>query len=205
MSHTKITRQILTEIDRNPAISQKQLSQEIGISVGMINWHVKRCVKKGLVKLKQAPARRYLYYLTAEGFSEKAKLTANYLRASFRIFQTGQRQYSAIFQTCQVNNWNSLVLLGYSELTELAVLVAEKFSNLFIIGIVDVNAQQTDYSDIPILSSFEDVGHTPTQHALSAVIVCDFAFSRNHQDPVFAYFQKVGLQHERLLMPDFLR
>lgn len=60
MSDQNVIRQLLIEIDRNPAISQKRLSEEIGISVGMINWHVKRCVSKGLIKLQQAPVRRYL-------------------------------------------------------------------------------------------------------------------------------------------------
>ena len=79
MSNEHLVRQILVEIDRNPSVSQRQLSTELGVSIGIVNWHMKRFVRKGLVKLHQAPVRRYLYYLTPDGFAEKARLTAEYL------------------------------------------------------------------------------------------------------------------------------
>ncbi|RED43747.1 winged helix-turn-helix transcriptional regulator [Aestuariispira insulae] len=71
MSRSRIVREILMEIERDPNISQKRLAETIGISVGMVNWHIKRCVNKGFVKLQQAPVKRYMYYLTPEGFVEK--------------------------------------------------------------------------------------------------------------------------------------
>ena len=89
MSNETLVRQILVEIDRDPSISQRQLSDNLGVSIGIVNWHMKRFVGKGLVKLQKAPVRRYLYYLTPSGFAEKARLTAEYLNASFDIFRQG--------------------------------------------------------------------------------------------------------------------
>lgn len=60
----QIERRILIAIDADAGISQRALSMEIGIAVGSINWYLKRCVNKGLIKLQQAPIKRYLYYLT---------------------------------------------------------------------------------------------------------------------------------------------
>ena len=112
MANEGLVRRILVEIDRNPSVSQRQLSTELGVSIGIVNWHMKRFVKKGLVKLHQAPVRRYLYYLTPDGFAEKAKLTAEYLKSSFNIFRLGRRQYEALFGLCEVNHWSRRAVAG---------------------------------------------------------------------------------------------
>ena len=68
MPNETLVRQILDEIDRNPSISQRQLSDNLGVSIGIVNWHMKRCVTKGLVKLQTAPVRRSAgaWYLALE-------------------------------------------------------------------------------------------------------------------------------------------
>ena len=109
MSNERLVRQILVEIDRNPSISQRQLSVNLGVSIGIVNWHMKRFVTKGLVKLQTAPVRRYLYYLTPAGFAEKARLTADYLKASFDIFRRGRLQYEALFGICAASHWEDVI------------------------------------------------------------------------------------------------
>ena len=62
---------LLESVERNGAQSQRLLASELGIALGLVNAYLKRCVKKGLVKVSEAPARRYAYYLTPKGFAEK--------------------------------------------------------------------------------------------------------------------------------------
>ena len=50
------------------------LKHELGVSVGLINTLIKRAVKKGLVKVREAPYKRYAYYLTPHGFAKKVRL-----------------------------------------------------------------------------------------------------------------------------------
>src|SRR5262245_40717266 len=66
---------LLESAERDSAQSQRRLAAGLGIAVGLVNIYLKRCVKKGLLKMTEAPARRYAYYLTPSGFSEKARLT----------------------------------------------------------------------------------------------------------------------------------
>ena len=47
------------------------LAAELGMAVGLVNAYLNRCIQKGLVKATQAPARRYAYYLTPQGFARK--------------------------------------------------------------------------------------------------------------------------------------
>ena len=61
-----------------------------------VNAYLKRCVKKGLVKVSGAPARRYAYYLTPQGFAEKSRLTVEYLSSSFSFFRQAREDCSAV-------------------------------------------------------------------------------------------------------------
>lgn len=67
----QIVRRLLVAVDADAGISQRALSAEIGIAVGSINWYLRRCVKKGLIKLQQAPIKRYLYYLTPRALMKR--------------------------------------------------------------------------------------------------------------------------------------
>ena len=73
------TVKLLDNVAGQEAANQRALARNIGISVGLVNALVHRAVRKGLIKIKQAPARRYAYYLTPKGFAEKSRLVAQYL------------------------------------------------------------------------------------------------------------------------------
>ena len=61
----RIVLNLLKSVD-DGAGSQRRIAEELGIALGLVNAYLKRCVKKGLVKVSQAPARRYAYYLTPQ-------------------------------------------------------------------------------------------------------------------------------------------
>ena len=64
---------LLEFVERNGAQSQRHIAAELGIALGLVNAYLKRCVKKGLIKVSSAPARQYAYYLTPQGFAEKSR------------------------------------------------------------------------------------------------------------------------------------
>ena len=88
---------LLDSVERNGAQSQRRLAGELGIALGLVNAYLKRCVKKGLVKASQAPARRYVYYLTPQGFAEKSRLTVEFLSGSFGFFRQARNDCTALF------------------------------------------------------------------------------------------------------------
>ena len=75
---------ILKCIEANPRISQRQLAQELGVSVGKINYCVQALMAKGLLKAgnfkRSSNKMAYLYLLTPAGIEEKTKLTASFLK-----------------------------------------------------------------------------------------------------------------------------
>src|SRR5207253_7334046 len=76
---------LLTSIERDSGVTQRKLAGDLGIALGLANAYLRRCVRKGLVKVSQVPLNRYAYYLTPQGFAEKSRLTAEYLATSFNF------------------------------------------------------------------------------------------------------------------------
>src|SRR5258708_34402349 len=86
VEQTRIVLGLLEYVGRGGEQSQRRLASELGVALGLANAYLKRCVKKGLVKVRQAPARRYAYYLTPRGFTEKSRLTLEFMSDSFALF-----------------------------------------------------------------------------------------------------------------------
>jgi predicted transcriptional regulator len=63
---------LLSSVENDGARSQRLIAAELGIALGLVNAYLKRCVKKGLVKVHDVSARPYAYYLTPQGFAEKS-------------------------------------------------------------------------------------------------------------------------------------
>ncbi|MEF8752386.1 MAG: MarR family EPS-associated transcriptional regulator [Accumulibacter sp.] len=74
---------ILKIVDAEPAISQRQLAERLGVSLGKINYLLKALLDKGHIKagnfLRAEDKAKYVYLLTPEGISAKLQLTRNYL------------------------------------------------------------------------------------------------------------------------------
>ena len=69
----------LEQIESNPEITQRQLSKNIGIALGLTNVLIKNLAQKGYIKASQAGWKRWLYNLTPEGISHKVNLTHRYI------------------------------------------------------------------------------------------------------------------------------
>lgn len=119
-----ILRRILCSVEDNAQLSQRQLSKELGIALGSVNWYLKRCINKGLIKISQASFKRYMYYLTPQGMDEKGRLIAQYLKWSLDFFRMGREESSAILARCALQRKLDIVLAGNSDLAEIFIMSA---------------------------------------------------------------------------------
>ncbi|HZR62343.1 MAG TPA: winged helix-turn-helix transcriptional regulator [Xanthobacteraceae bacterium] len=117
---------LLDAVERDPAVTQRSVARELGIALGLANAYLKRCVRKGLIKVSTTPARRYAYYLTPQGFSEKSQLTARYLANSFSFFRRARVQCAELFAVAAARGQRRLALIGDGDLAEIARLVARE-------------------------------------------------------------------------------
>lgn len=116
------TLEILEAIEQRDNMTQRHLADRMGVALGLANSYLKRCVRKGLVKVHQAPANRYLYYLTPKGFSEKSRLTAKYLSISFDFYRKAGNSFRHNFEYSNQQGWENILFCGISELSEIASL-----------------------------------------------------------------------------------
>lgn len=132
---------VLDAVERNSAITQRTVASELNIALGLANSYLKRCVRKGLIKVSTVPARRYAYYLTPHGFAEKSRLTARYLSDSFSFFRQARSQCSEAFATAAVRGQKRLVLIGEGELADIAGLVVHEHA-IEIVAVIAIVADE---------------------------------------------------------------
>lgn len=145
---------VLEAANSGGPMSQRRVAAQLDIALGLVNAYVKRCVRKGLLKVSQAPARRYAYYLTPEGFAEKSRLTAEYLTHSFSFFREARSDCSALLSHAKTAGWRRLAIAGVSDVAEVATLCAME-AELEIIGIVDTGGVPRQFVGRPVVTSYD--------------------------------------------------
>jgi DNA-binding MarR family transcriptional regulator len=158
---------LLSSVERDGGQSQRRLGSELGIALGLVNAYLKRCVKKGLIKVSQAPARRYVYYLTPQGFAEKSRLTMEYLSFSFGFFREAKADCTSALKAAVERGFNRVVLAGISDLAEIAMICAPE-TGAKIVAVVDKAAKHSNFVGVPVVSSFESIVDT-----FDAVLITD--------------------------------
>jgi len=144
---------------------------------------LKRCVKAGLIKVRQAPTSRYGYYLTPKGFAEKTRLTATYLSQSMSFFRLVRVESDELLAFCADRGWRRIVLVGKSELCEITVLGASDHP-VDLVAIVDAQAVQTTgtFMGIPVRASTDAV------EAVDAFMITDMTTPQKTYDELVAAF-----------------
>ncbi|MEI7803849.1 MAG: winged helix-turn-helix transcriptional regulator [Hyphomicrobiales bacterium] len=184
---------VLSAIERDSNTSQRHISRELGVALGLANAYLKRSVRKGLIKIKQVPRRRYAYYLTPQGFAEKSRLAGEYFAASFNFFRSAREQMSGLMADCAGKGLSRIVFAGVSELAEVGTLCAYDHPIKFV-AIVDAKRAGEIFCGLPVKAKLSDCG------PFDVVIVTDLIA------PAAAYQRlQTELSPDRVLAPRLLR
>jgi hypothetical protein len=185
---------LLESVERDGAKSQRRLATELGVALGLVNAYIKRCINKGLLKVTQAPAGRFAYYLTPTGFAEKSRLTVEYLSYSFSFFRQARADCSAVMDQACTRGYTRIVLAGRSDLAEIAAICALE-SSVKIVAVVDARFTETRFIGCVAARSFDELSE-----AFDAILVTDLADAGETARQAIA---RVGAA--RVLIPDLLR
>jgi DNA-binding MarR family transcriptional regulator len=191
---TRIMLNLLDSVEKDGAQSQRRLAAELGIALGLVNAYIKRCVKKGLLKTSEAPARRYIYYLTPKGFAEKSRLTVGYLSYSFGFFRQAKDDCGKILTAARASGFARVALAGKSDLAEIAAICALE-TGVEIIGVVDGGANGERFVGLPLARQFDELTSEP-----DAVVITDLLSPQRTCERVIARYGA-----ERVLIPNLLR
>jgi DNA-binding MarR family transcriptional regulator len=184
---------LLELVERDGAKTQRGLAAELGVALGLVNVYLKRCVKKGLVKMKEAPARRYVYYLTPRGLSEKSRLTVEYLSYSFSFFRRARADCARALATAEANGWRRLALAGKSDLAEIAAICALE-RGIEIVAVIDSDSADERFVGWPVVKALGSI-----DGGVDGVLVTDVKAARQTYDSLR---QQLGPQ--RVLVPRLL-
>lgn len=87
----EIQYRVLKIVEANPEITQRELADELGVSLGKANYCIKALVDKGWVKMQNFSQSKnkfgYVYLLTPKGLKEKSALTARFLKSKIEEYE----------------------------------------------------------------------------------------------------------------------
>jgi DNA-binding MarR family transcriptional regulator len=130
--------QLLEEIEQNPKVSQRELSNKFGIALGVTNACIKRMARRGLIRLKGFPPRRIAYYLTPKGFAEKSKLMLHFFSYNIQHYAEMKKVISGRFLEMQEDGIRRIAFYGVSDEMEIAYITLQG-SEMKLAGIIDEN------------------------------------------------------------------
>lgn len=191
---TKIQTEIdlFAALERGEPVAQSALSKHLSVSVGLVNALMKRVIKKGYVKARAVPYRRWAYYLTPTGFAEKSRLVARYLETSLDFFRRARGQYLELFQRARACGVHHIVLVGRGELAEIAQLAARD-AGIEILGLLDHEVNADEMYGLPILRDLDGVD------VAASLVITE---SRHPQDTFDRISHRYG--DRQVLVPELL-
>lgn len=91
MNNKDIRLDLLRKLEENPNYTQRELSKEMGVSLGKVNYCMKKLIEKGLVKLSNfnhnSDKVSYMYLLTPIGIEQKTRLTIEFLKIKIKEYE----------------------------------------------------------------------------------------------------------------------
>ena len=101
----KIHLELLRKLEENPEYTQRELSQEMGVSLGKINYCMKKLIEKGWIKLSNFSHNPnkvgYIYLLTPKGIEQKGSLTISFLKIKLQEYEMLKNEISKLKQDAE--------------------------------------------------------------------------------------------------------
>jgi DNA-binding MarR family transcriptional regulator len=140
---------LLTEIEANNAVSQRELSQKAGLSLGSVNILLKKMVKQGLIKMESIPANRVVYMLTPAGIAEKAMKTIRYIKVHYKVIEETKDRIIDSLTNLHLQYNTIYILQPEDELNEILQQAIEEYRN------------QKPHAAINLISNTKQISQSP--------------------------------------------
>jgi len=191
MADDAVALQILEIIEKKDKTSQHKIIRQTGLATGLVHSYMRKVINKGWVKAKQVSAKRWLYYLTPEGFIEKGRLTLKYFSITLQNYRDAQNMVRNHLDECLEKGWTKILVAGANDLAEITMLNILSSGELSLVGVISADS----HDDIVLGSKvmpFESVRNID----YDKIIVCDISF--------FEWLNKIDdlFDHSQLIYPN---
>jgi DNA-binding MarR family transcriptional regulator len=113
---------LLENIERDPDVTQLSLATQLGVAVGTVNWHIKRLIDKGYVKVKRAERRKLRYIITPEGIALRARLTVDYIEQQFLLYRNTRQRVKEHVEKIWQAGFDRVTILGEGDVADVCRL-----------------------------------------------------------------------------------
>lgn len=162
--------EILEKIENNGHLTQRDLSKEVGIALGLINHLLKKMVKKGWIKIKNVDARRIKYLITPEGAREKSGLLYKRVENTIHFYLEAKRVIKEKVMYLKNEGVESVSIYGINHIAEVLFIVLKelKLELAYVVDdkkdgkewfgykVIDMNEFLQSGANILILASFDE-------------------------------------------------
>ena len=113
---------LLEQVELDPDVNQAALATQLGVAVGTINWHLKRLVAKGYVKVQRAERKKLRYIITPEGIALRARLTVDYIERSFDVYRKTRSRVKKHLSTIRAAGFRKVRIVGEGDIADICRL-----------------------------------------------------------------------------------
>src|SRR5512143_2896040 len=113
---------LLEHVESNPDVNQSTLADQLGVAVGTVNWHLKRLVAKGYVKVQRAERKKLRYIITPEGIALRARLTVDYIERSFALYRRTRARIKEHLDAIRAGGQNCVRIVGEGDVADICRL-----------------------------------------------------------------------------------
>jgi DNA-binding MarR family transcriptional regulator len=113
---------LLEHIENDPDVTQATLATKLDVAVGTINWHIKRLIEKGYVKIKRAERKKLRYLITPEGIALRAVLTMDYIEQQFLLYRNTRQRVRVHLEEIRTAGYEQVALRGEGDVADICRL-----------------------------------------------------------------------------------
>jgi predicted ArsR family transcriptional regulator len=113
---------LLEQVERDPDVNQSMLASQLGVAVGTVNWHLKRLIAKGYVKVQRAERKKLRYIITPEGIALRARLTVDYIERSFDLYHKTRQRVIEHLAAVRAAGYNRVRISGDGDVADICRL-----------------------------------------------------------------------------------
>jgi DNA-binding MarR family transcriptional regulator len=113
---------LLEQIEKDPDVTQASLATQLDVAVGTVNWHLKRLIQKGYVKIKRAERKKLRYIITPEGLALRARLTMDYIEQQFLLYRRVRQRVKEYLQQVREAGFTRVRLQGEGDVADICRL-----------------------------------------------------------------------------------
>ena len=113
---------LLDNIEHQPDVTQADLATQLGIAVGTVNWHLKRLISKGYIKVMRAERRKLRYLITPEGLALRARLTVDYVEQQLLLYRRVRLKVKEYVEQVKAAGFEHVRLVGEGDVADICRL-----------------------------------------------------------------------------------